>query len=53
MIHQIYMNIHKYTNNDVIELYMNRLGTTMQIFIEMDYLIMISKKYLHFRKKIS
>ena len=46
-------NIHnsndKYTNYNIIEIYINRLSTTTQIFIAMDYLIMMSEKYLHFR----
>ena len=51
------LNIHKYTNYDIIEMYINRLSTTTQIFIAMDvrndvrYLIMMSEKYLYFRKK--
>ena len=43
--------MHKYTNNDIKEIYTNRLSTTTQIFITMDYLIFISEKYLHFRKR--
>ena len=47
-------NIHKsndnYTNYNLIEIYINRLITTTQIFIAMDYLIMMSEKYLYFRK---
>ena len=45
------LNIHKYKNYNIIEIYINRLSTTTQIFIVMDYLIMISEKYLYFRKK--
>ena len=45
------LNIHKYTNYDIIEMYINRLSTTTQIFIAMEYLIMMSEKYLYFRKK--
>ena len=30
---------------------MNRLSTTTQIFTAIKYLILISEKYLHFRKK--
>ena len=33
------------------EIYVNRLGTTTKIFIAMDYLILRSEKYLHFRKR--
>ena len=43
-------NIHKYNNYNIIEIYINRLSLTMQIFIAMDYLILMSEKYLHFRK---
>ena len=45
------LNIHKYTNYNIIEIYINRLSNTMQIFIAMYYLIMMSEKYFHFRKK--
>ena len=44
------LNIHKYTNYNIIEVYINRLSTTTQIFIAMDYLILMSEKYHHFRK---
>ena len=40
----------KYANYNVIEIYINRLSSTTQIFIAMDYLIMMSEKYLYFRK---
>ena len=30
------LNIHEYTNYDIIEIYINRLSATIQIFIEMD-----------------
>ena len=43
------LNIHKYNNYNIIETYINRLSLTMQIFIAMDYLILMSEKYLHFR----
>ena len=33
-----------------IEIYINRLNTTTQIFIAMDYLMIMSEKYLDFRK---
>ena len=33
------------------EMYINKLGTTTQIFIAMDYFILMSEKYLHFKKK--
>ena len=45
------LNIHKYTNYNIIEIYINRLSTTTQIFIAMDYLIMMSEKYLYLRKR--
>ena len=41
--------IHKYNNSNIIEIHINRLSIIMQIFIAMDYLILISEKYLHFR----
>ena len=43
-------NIHKY-NDNIIEIYINRLSTTMLIFIAMDYLLLMSEKYVHFRKR--
>ena len=43
------LNIHKY-NYNIIEIYINRLSLTMQISIAMDCLILMSEKYLHFRK---
>ena len=43
------LNIHKYTNYNIIEIYINRLSTTTKTFIAADYLIMMSKKYFHFR----
>ena len=45
------LNIHKYNNYNIIEIYINRLSLTMQIFIAMDYLILMLEKYLHFRKR--
>ena len=45
------LNIHKYTNYNVIEIYINRLSTTTIIFIAMDYSIIMSEKYFHFRKR--
>ena len=42
----LYVNIHKYTNYNIIEIYIIRLSTTTQIFIAIDYLIMMSEKYL-------
>ena len=47
------LNIHKYTNYNIIEIYINRLSTTTQIFIAMDYLMLMSEKYLQFRKNKS
>ena len=41
----------KYTNYNIIEIYINRLSTTTEIFIALDYLIMMSEKYLYFRKR--
>ena len=32
-------------------MYINKLSTTTQIFIAMNYLIVMSEKYLHFRKR--
>ena len=43
--------MHKYTNYNIIEIYINRLSTTMQIFIAIDWLERISEKYLHFKTK--
>ena len=45
------LNIHKYTNYNIIEIYINRLSTTTQIFIAMDYFIMMSEKSPLFLKK--
>ena len=45
------LNIHKYTNYDIIEIFINRLSITTQIFIAIDYLIKISEKYLYFTKR--
>ena len=45
------LNIHKYTNYNIIEIYINRLSTITQISIAMDYLVMMSEKYLYFRKR--
>ena len=45
------LNIHKYTNYNMIELYINRLSTTRQIFIAINCLIMMSEKYFYFRKR--
>ena len=42
------LNIHKYTNYSIIGIYINRLSTTTQILIEIDYLIMMREKYLSF-----
>ena len=44
------LNIRKFTNYNMIETQINRLRTTTQIFITMDYLIAMSEKYAHFRK---
>ena len=45
------LNINKYTNYDIIEIYIKRSSTTTQFFIAMDYLIMMSEKYLYSRKR--
>ena len=45
------LNIHKYTNYNITEICINRLSTTTQIFMTMDYSIMMSGKYFHFRKR--
>ena len=45
------VNIHKYTNCNMIKIYINRLSTTTQVFMAMDYSIMMSEKYFHFRKR--
>ena len=45
------LNICKHTNYNITEICINRLSTTTQIFIAMDYLIMMSEKYLYFRKR--
>ena len=45
------LNIHKHTNYNIIEIYINRLSTATQIFIAMDYLKLKSEKNLHFRKR--
>ena len=42
------LNIHKYTNYDIIA---NRLSTTTQILIAMDYFRLVTEKYFHFRKR--
>ena len=43
------LNIHKYANYNRIEMYINKLSATTQIFIAMDYVIMMSEKCLYFR----
>ena len=45
------LNIYKYTNFNIIVIYINRLSATTQIFIALDYLILMSEKYLCFGKK--
>ena len=42
---------HKHANYNIIEIYINKLSTTALSFIPMDYLIMMSEKYLFFRKR--
>ena len=46
------LNIHQYMNYNIIEIYMIRLSTTTQIFIAMDYSIMMSLRITqkHFTK---
>ena len=48
-------NIHDsndiYAKYNIIEIHINRLSTATQIFIALDYLIIMSEKYLHFRKR--
>ena len=43
--------INKYNNYNIIEIYIHRLSTTMQIFLAMNYLILMSEKYVHLRKR--
>ena len=45
------LNILKYNNYNIIEIFINRLSTTMQIFVAIDYLILMSEKYVHFGKR--
>ena len=45
------LDINKYTNYDIVEIYIDRLSTTAQTFIAIDYLILISEKYLHWKKR--
>ena len=45
------LTIHKHTNYKMIKLYIDRLRTTTQIFIAMDYLITMSESYVYFRKR--
>ena len=40
------VNIHKYANYNIIEIYKNRLNTATQIFIAIDYLILMSRKHV-------
>ena len=40
------LNIHKYKNYIIIEIYIYRLSTTTLIFIAMDYLIMMSENFI-------
>ena len=49
--HTTELNIYKYANSNLIEIYINRLSTTRQIFIDRKYLILMPEKYLHFRKR--
>ena len=46
------LNIQKYANYNIIEIYMNRISIRTLIFIVMDYSLMMSEeKYFHFRKR--
>ena len=45
------LNTHKYNNYNIIEIYINRLSFKMQIFIAIDYLILMLEKYLHVKKR--
>ena len=45
------LNIHN-NNYNIIEIYIKRFSTTLQIFIAMDYLIVMSEKYVPFRKSL-
>ena len=45
------LNMYKYINYNILEIYINRLSTTTQIFIAMDYLIMMLEEDLYFRKR--
>ena len=49
MIHQ--NSKYNIQNYNMIEIYINRLSTTAQIFIAMNYLILMSEKYFHFTKR--
>ena len=44
------VNTQKYRNHNLIEININELSTTTQIFIAVYYLILMSEKYLHFSK---
>ena len=46
------LNKPKYTNYNIIGIYINRLSTTTQIFIAMGYLIITSEKYLYFSMEL-
>ena len=45
------LNIHN-NNYNIIEIYIKRFSTTLQIFIAMDYLIVMPEKYVPFRKSL-
>ena len=40
----------KHKNYNITEIYINRLSATTQIFLAMDYLVIMSEKYFYFRK---
>ena len=44
------LNMHKYINCNIIEICINRLSTTVQIFIVMDYSMIMSEKCFHPKK---
>ena len=45
------LNINKYTNYNIIEIYINRLSITTQTLMAMYCLIMMSVKYLYFKRR--
>ena len=45
------LNINKYTNYNIIEIYINRLSIITQTLMAMYCLIMMSVKYLYFKRR--